>query len=134
MEFFNFNRIFRNWNHKYTFHHKLSQTKFVNLIKTNNVANLCFFRILHIIVKKLNFGFSIAFFKIKMKNIHLIKKVQRFKVDPNHHFASPKLYLFLSPHLCKVTGNIYLFLSVSLSADSLYPSVSILTTKWRVQF
>ena len=34
--------------------------------------------------------------KKKMKNV-------------THHFASPKLYLFLSPHLSRVTGNIYLF-------------------------
>ena len=49
--------------------------KFVNLIETNNFANLRFFRILNIIVTKLNFGFSIVFFEIKTKNIiHLMKK------------------------------------------------------------
>ena len=40
----------------------------------NNFAKLRFFRISHIIVEKLNFRFSIVFFKIKMKNIHLMKK------------------------------------------------------------
>ena len=34
---------------------------FVDLIKTNNFANLRFFQISHIIVKKLNFRFSIVF-------------------------------------------------------------------------
>ena len=50
------------------------QTKFVNLVEMNNFENLSFFRISHIIVKKLNFGFSIVFFQIKRKNIHLMKK------------------------------------------------------------
>ena len=39
------------------FYQKLSQTKFVDLIETNNFANLRIFRISHIIVKKLNSGF-----------------------------------------------------------------------------
>ena len=63
MEFFNFHRIFLNKNEKYTFYKKIYQTKFVDLIETNNLVNLRFFRISHIIVKKLKFGFSI--FKIK---------------------------------------------------------------------
>ena len=33
---------------------------------------------------------------------------------PIHHFASLKLYLFLYPHLSRVTWNIYLFLSLCL--------------------
>ena len=33
---------------------------------------------------------------------------------PTHHFASPKLYFFLSPHLSRVTVNIYLVLSLCL--------------------
>ena len=44
------------------FYQKLCQTKFVDLIETNNFVNLRFFRISYIIVKKLNFGFSIVFF------------------------------------------------------------------------
>ena len=106
-----------------------------------------------------------------------IRKDRKFLSLPTHHFASPKLNLFLSPHLPRVTRNIYLFLSLCLvisifsypsvypltevlsiffsifsdrplvsfsiphlsphSANfnlSLYPSVSILTTKWRVKF
>ena len=43
------------------FYQKLCQTKFVDLYETNNFVFLRFFRILHIIVKKLNFGFSIVF-------------------------------------------------------------------------
>ena len=53
---------------------KYVRTKFVDLIETNNSANLRFFLISHIIVKKLNFGFLKVFFQIKKKNIHLMKK------------------------------------------------------------
>ena len=56
------------------FYQKLRQTKFVDLFETNNFVFLRFFRISHIIVKKLNFGFSMVFFKIKKKNMHLMKK------------------------------------------------------------
>ena len=56
------------------FNQKLCQKEFVDLIETNNFANLRFFRISHIIVKKLSFGFSIVFIQIKKKNIHLMKK------------------------------------------------------------
>ena len=42
------------------FYQKLRQTKFVDLYETNNFVFLRFFSILHIIVKKLNFGFSIV--------------------------------------------------------------------------
>ena len=106
-----------------------------------------------------------------------IGKDRIFLSSSTHHFAPPKLYLFLSPHLSRVAGNIYLFLSLCLvisvffyplvypptevvsiffsifrnrplvsfyiphlsphSANfnlSLYPSVSILTTKWSMQF
>ena len=52
----------------------MCQPKFVNLIEMNNFAFLHFFRISHIMVEKLNFRFSILFFLIEMKNIHLIKK------------------------------------------------------------
>ena len=62
MEFLNFKRIFWNYNEKYMFYQKLRQTKFVDLFETNNFVFLRFFRIVHIIVKKLNFGFSIVFF------------------------------------------------------------------------
>ena len=41
------------------------QTKFVDLIETKNLENLRFFRVSHLIVKKLNFGFPIVFFQIK---------------------------------------------------------------------
>ena len=44
------------------FHQKLCWTNFVDLIETNNFAKLRFFRISHIIIKKLNFRFSIVFF------------------------------------------------------------------------
>ena len=44
------------------FYQKLCETKFVDLFETNNFVFLRFFRILHIIAKKLNFGFSIVFF------------------------------------------------------------------------
>ena len=53
---------------------KLCGTKFVDLFETNNFVFLRFFRISHIIVKKLNFRFSIVFFQIKKKNMHLMKK------------------------------------------------------------
>ena len=56
------------------FFQKLCETKFVDLSETNNFVFLRFFRISNIIVKKFNFGFSIAFFLIKKKNIHLMKK------------------------------------------------------------
>ena len=55
MEFLNFKRIFWNYNEKYMFYQKLGQTKFVDLIETNNFANLSFFRISQIIVKALPF-------------------------------------------------------------------------------
>ena len=44
------------------FFQKLCETKFVDHFETNNFVFLRFFRISHIIVKKLNFEFSIAFF------------------------------------------------------------------------
>ena len=56
------------------FFHKLSKTKLVDLFETNNFVFLRFFRISHIILKKLNFGFSIDYFLIKKKNMHLVKK------------------------------------------------------------
>ena len=62
MEFLNFKRIFWNLYEKYMFYEKLRQTKFVDLFETNIFVFYRFFRILHIIVKKLNFGFSIVFF------------------------------------------------------------------------
>ena len=74
MESFNFNDIIWNWNEKYTFYQKQYQTKFVNLIEANNFALLRFFRILHILVKKLNFRFLIVIFWTEKKNIHLVKK------------------------------------------------------------
>ena len=62
MELLNFNRIFWNRNEKYMFYQKLRETKFLDLFETNNFVFLRFFRISHIIVKKLNFGFSIVVF------------------------------------------------------------------------
>ena len=62
MLFLNFNRIFLNGNEKYEFYQKLFQKKFVNLIKANNFLFFHFFRISHIMVKNLNFLFSIVFF------------------------------------------------------------------------
>ena len=59
---------------KYMFYQKLCETKFVDLFETTNFVFLRFFRISNIIVKKLNFGFSIIFFLIKKKNMHLMKK------------------------------------------------------------
>ena len=44
------------------FYEKLCETKFVDPFETNNLVFLRFFRISHIIVKKLNFGFSIVVF------------------------------------------------------------------------
>ena len=54
MEFLNFNHIFGNYNELYTFFQKLCQTKFVDLIETYNFANLRFFRVSYISVKKFN--------------------------------------------------------------------------------
>ena len=57
------------------FYQKLYLKIFVYIIETNNFPFLRFFRISHILVKKLNFGFSMVFFfLIKKKNIHLMKK------------------------------------------------------------
>ena len=56
------------------FYQKLCGTKIVDLFEMNIFAFLRFFRILHIIVKKLNFGFKIDFFLTQMKNMHLMKK------------------------------------------------------------
>ena len=44
------------------FFQQLCETKFIDLFETNNFVFLRFFRISHIIVKKLNFGFSIDYF------------------------------------------------------------------------
>ena len=55
MEFWNFNRIFWNLNEKYTFYQKLCETKFVDLIQNNKFEFLRFFRISHIIDKKIEF-------------------------------------------------------------------------------
>ena len=49
------------------FFQKLCEKKFVDLFETNNFVFLRFFRISHIIVKKLNFGFSIRFLSLKDK-------------------------------------------------------------------
>ena len=47
----------------------------------------------------------------------------KFLSLPTHYFASPKLYLFLSPDLSRVTGNIYPFLSLCLVISIFYPLV-----------
>ena len=57
-----------------------------------------------------------------------IGKDRTFLSLPTNHFASPKLYLFLSPHLDRVTGDIYLFLSLCLVISIFsYPLVYPLT-------
>ena len=56
------------------FYQKLCETKLVDIFETNNFVFLRLFLILHSIVKQLNFGFSIVFFLIKKKNMHLMKK------------------------------------------------------------
>ena len=43
-----------------------------------------------------------------------MEKDRTFLSLQTHHFASPKLYLFLSSHLSRVTVNIYLLLSLCL--------------------
>ena len=60
-------------------------------------------------------------------------KDKTFLSLPTHHFASPQLYLFLSPHLSTVTGNTYLFLSLCLvisifSYPLVYPPTEVLST------
>ena len=58
------------------FYQKLCETKLVDLFETNNFVFLrFFFRISHIIVKKLNFWFLIVFFKLKRKICILWKNV-----------------------------------------------------------
>ena len=59
-----------------------------------------------------------------------IGKDRRFLSFPTHHFESTKLYIFLSPQLSGVTGNIYLFLSLCLvlsifSYSSVYPPTEV---------
>ena len=63
------------------------------------------------------------------KYIKNIQKIEHFYL-PTHHFASPKLYLLLSPHLSRVTGSIYLFLSLCLvisifSYPLIYPPTEV---------
>ena len=55
----------------------MCHTKFEDHIETNNFAFLRFFRISYIMVEKLNYRFSIIFFKIKKKNIsiYLMKSI-----------------------------------------------------------
>ena len=63
-----------NWNEKYTSYQKLCQIKFVDLIEAKSFVFLRFYRISHILVKKLNFRFLIVFFQIEKKNMHIMKK------------------------------------------------------------
>ena len=58
------------------FFHKLCETKLVDLFETNNFVSLRFFRISHIIVKKLNFGISIFFLNYKEKYAFYEKMLQ----------------------------------------------------------
>ena len=49
-----------------------------------------------------------------------------------YHFASPKLYLFLSSHLSRLSGNIYFFLSLCLVIfiffyPLVYPSTEVVS-------
>ena len=77
-----------------------------------------------------NFNFSL--YPAVSKNIEEdrnwgIRKDRTFLSLPTHHFASLKSYLFLFAHLSRVTGNIYLFLSLCLvisifSYPLVYPS------------
>ena len=107
---------------------------------------------------------------VLIDNISIILQVKTFQLDTckrikiqlskqKYNFSPVTPNPFLSPHLSRATGNIYLFLSLGLSPEwsiylilslsiffsifrdrplviflFLYPSVSILTTKWRVQF
>ena len=61
------------------FFHKLCETKLVDLFETNNFVSLCFFRISHIIVKKLNFEFSISFFFNYKEKYASYEKMLQFK-------------------------------------------------------
>ena len=79
MEFLNFNRIFWNLNKKYIFFHKLCKTKLVDIFETNKFVFFRFFRILHIIVKKLNFGFSLFFFLNYKEKYASCEKMLQFK-------------------------------------------------------
>ena len=54
-----------------------------------------------------------------------IGKDRTFLSHPTHQFAPPKLYLFLSTHLSRVTGNIYLFLSLCFGNIYLFLSLSL---------
>ena len=62
-----------------------------------------------------------------------IGKDRTFLSLPTHHFAFPKLYLFLSAQISIVTGNIYHFLSQCLvisipkTLSFLSPQISIVT-------
>ena len=72
--------------------------------------------------------YMIALFSIQFIHLSTILKVilhikgrnwrigrdRTFISLPTHQFASPKLYLFLFTHLSRVTGNIYLFISLCL--------------------
>ena len=58
------------------FFHKLCRTKLVDLFETNNFVFVRFFHISHIIVKKLNFGFSIFFLNCKEKYASYEKMLQ----------------------------------------------------------
>ena len=69
MEFLDLNRIFWNWNEKYTFHQKLCQTKSVDFIEANNFAFLCILRISNIMVEKWAFMLSMITFNEREKYI-----------------------------------------------------------------
>ena len=72
------------------FFHKLCETKLVDPFETNNFVFLRFFRISHIIVKKLNFGFSIFFFNYKEKYASYEKILQLLRQNNNLEFANVK--------------------------------------------
>ena len=79
MKFLNLNFIFWNQNEEYTFYQKLCQTKFVDLIATNNFAkdnfaNLHFF-VFHILLKNWILDIKYFFFKLKIKIYILWKNV-----------------------------------------------------------
>ena len=61
-----------------------------------------------------------------------IGKNRAFLSLSTHHFASPKLYIFLSPHLSRMTRNIYLLASLCLvisifSHPLVYPPTEVVS-------
>ena len=77
------------------------------------------------------FVFPVGSKKIEKDRNWGIGKDRTFLSLSTHHFASPKLYFFKNLHLSRVTGNIYLFLSLCLvififSYLLVYPTIEVL--------